>query len=275
MFFSAARNVVGSFGGVAQRVLLLVGLSFAALPVGSALADPTIGQVGSDGTGCGPGVYADTNYAMFSGGGMITSFSFRSDSTYSDQQLRFLVLRPTATPNIFKVVGATGSVTLAGTGVETFSPASPIIAQAGDILGISTGENLFNCSASSVTGGGYIQAPAGDPSAGDVSFLAATDTQRNLNESANVVSASEMVRELLVGSIGVGPGNGRPGSTLAIKAMTIQAAVDANPPNTSTACAGITDYLRLVQSQAGKHLSVANAATLTTDADNLAAALGC
>ena len=64
-----------------------------------------------------------------------------------------------------------------------------------------------------------------------------------------------------------------PGTALFGKATAIQAAVTSG--DTSTACAGITDFLGLVDAQTGKKLTVAQAGQLTTDADNLAAALGC
>ncbi len=57
------------------------------------------------------------------------------------------------------------------------------------------------------------------------------------------------------------------------QATAIQTAVTSG--DTSTACAGITDFLGLVSAQAGKKLTMAQAGQLTTDADNLAAALGC
>jgi hypothetical protein len=63
-----------------------------------------------------------------------------------------------------------------------------------------------------------------------------------------------------------------PGTALADKATAIQTAVNAG--NKATACAGITDYLGLVKAQTGKKLSAADAATLTSDANNLRAALG-
>jgi hypothetical protein len=65
----------------------------------------------------------------------------------------------------------------------------------------------------------------------------------------------------------------KPGKALTSKAAAIQAAVGAG--DTATACADITDYLGLVQSQTGKKLTTSQAAALTTDADNLAAALDC
>jgi hypothetical protein len=64
-----------------------------------------------------------------------------------------------------------------------------------------------------------------------------------------------------------------PGDALANKALGIQTAVNAG--QTVTACADVTDLLGLVRAQTGKHLSEATATKLTTDANNLAAALGC
>jgi hypothetical protein len=64
-----------------------------------------------------------------------------------------------------------------------------------------------------------------------------------------------------------------PGTALADKAAAIQTAVNSGA--TSTACADITNFLGLVKAQTGKKLSPANAALLTTDANNLATALGC
>ncbi len=44
---------------------------------------------------------------------------------------------------------------------------------------------------------------------------------------------------------------------------------------TTIACADITNYLGLVKAHTGKKLSPANAVLLTSDATNLAAAIGC
>jgi hypothetical protein len=64
-----------------------------------------------------------------------------------------------------------------------------------------------------------------------------------------------------------------PGTALADKATAMQAAVTAG--DTATACADITDFLGLVKAQTKKKLSAANVTLLTTDANNLASALGC
>ena len=67
-------------------------------------------------------------------------------------------------------------------------------------------------------------------------------------------------------------GNG-PGKALANKATAIQTAVNAG--NKATACAGVTYYLGLVRAQTGKKLTPEQANQLTTDATDLADALGC
>jgi hypothetical protein len=85
-----------------------------------------------------------------------------------------------------------------------------------------------------------------------------------------VESASGLAANLVTDSTGIGPGK-----ALENKATAIQAAVNATPPQTATACAGITDYLGLVNAQTGKKLSAGQTTQLTTDADKLATALGC
>ena len=79
-----------------RRLLLLVGVAFAALPAGSALADTTIGQVGGQAgfsALCG-GVLGDTSYVVPPGGGVITSFSIQTGAGNDGALVQFLVLRP-------------------------------------------------------------------------------------------------------------------------------------------------------------------------------------
>jgi hypothetical protein len=158
---------------------------FAALPAGSALAK-TIGQTGGN-VGCPPEiVLGDGNYVVPSGGGTITSFSFLSDSSSTGQSLDFLVLRPTGSGS-YTVVGKTGLVTLAGTGLETF-PAN-VSVRAGDILGFWARPGLHdsfpNCARSVPGGGGYLQSStATNPKVGDTFTFPITSSFFDLNESA-------------------------------------------------------------------------------------------
>jgi hypothetical protein len=80
--------------------------------------------------------------------------------------------------------------------------------------------------------------------------------------------ASALAAILVSDSIGQGPGH-----ALADKAGAIQAAVKNG--QTAIACTDITDYLDLVKAQTDKKLTETQASELTTDATNLAAALGC
>jgi hypothetical protein len=89
-----------------------------------------------------------------------------------------------------------------------------------------------------------------------------------IDESATLVSAGELAATLVSDVTGVAPG-----TALSDKATAIQAAVTSG--DTPTACASITDFLGLVNAQTGKKLTTARAGQLTTDANDLAAALGC
>jgi hypothetical protein len=95
-----------------------------------------------------------------------------------------------------------------------------------------------------------------EASAGDVAFETYVET------------AGDLAAQLVSDSTGVGPGK-----ALFDQASAIQTAV--NDADTATACADISDYLDLVKAQTGKKLTTSQASTLTSDADNLAAALGC
>jgi hypothetical protein len=167
--------------------LLLVGMVFAAQSDGSALAATTVGQTGGH-VGCpsGGAVEADSSYVVPSGGGTITSFSFQSDSSNAGQQVDFLVLRPGTSG--YSVVGKTGLVGLAGTGLETF-PAN-ISVQAGDILGFWTGVSVLNnCVGPPSSGGGYfLSNPTPDPNVGDTVVASGNGGNFDLNESATLVT---------------------------------------------------------------------------------------
>ena len=180
--------------GRVRRVLVLVGLVFAALPAGSALADTTIGQTGVSSVLCGggPGVGADTNYVVPAGGGTITSFSFASTAANTNEQVDFLVLQHVSGSS-YKVVGKTGPETLAGTGaVETF-PAS-ISVQAGEILGFWFGTTLHNCVRTVASGGGVLATLRGtaDPGLNATLDFPSSASDLDLNESATLVPDSDL-----------------------------------------------------------------------------------
>lgn len=183
-------------GGLARirGVLVLAGLALAVLPTGSALANSTVGQTGT-GAGCfSPSLLlADMNYVVPSGGGTITSFSFQSESVNNGEQVDFMVLRPVS-DNTYTVVGKTGTATLQGTGLETFS--ATIAVQGGDILALWEPGSLANCGFSVASGGGFFHGFFGapDPNTGDtVAVLNITQNSNfDLNESANLLTDADL-----------------------------------------------------------------------------------
>jgi hypothetical protein len=120
-----------------RRVLLLVGLAFAVLPAGSALADTTIGQIGPpfDKALEGHIDVIQTSAAM-PAAGLITSFSTHSGTCISPRIQGIYdvqVLRPLG-GNDYEVVGDTGSQTDPCEGnVHSYSVSIPV--QAGDVIG--------------------------------------------------------------------------------------------------------------------------------------------
>jgi hypothetical protein len=173
-----------------RRMLLLLGVAFAALPVGSALADTTVGQTGG-GFDCRlivGSLLVDTNYVVPSGG-LITSFSFQSGEGNAGQRIDFLVLRP-GSGGSYSVVGKTFLVTLLGTGLETFAASSPIPVHSGDILGywVNPGGVFTNCAHESFGNGGgfnFVFHPT-DPNIGDTVTLDDLVPGIDLNESAHL-----------------------------------------------------------------------------------------
>jgi hypothetical protein len=115
-------------------------------------------------------------------------------------------------------------------------------------------------------GGGSSYGGAG-PSAG-ITITTASSTQAREVLISYTLPASTLAAQLVTDT-----DHFKPGRALTNKALAIQTAVNAG--QTATACADITDFLGLVKAQTGKKLNATQAATLTTDANNLAAALGC
>ena len=242
------------------------GLVLAAMPATSALASAgtTVGQTGTPMSsvrflGRFEDVQAD---AAMPAGGLVTSFQTQLSSCSAVQGVYdFQVLRPLG-GNQYQVLGDTGNQTDPCDSQPHSYPVS-IPVQTGDVIGVyvvSSWQGVLNFSGSREAAG------IPQPAVGDTITVA--QSSGTIDESATLVSAGELAATLVSDATGVGPGR-----ALFEKATAIQTAVPAG--DTSTACAGITDFLGLVNAQTGKKLTMAQAGQLTTDADNLAAALGC
>jgi hypothetical protein len=179
-----------------RRLLLVVGVAFAVLPVGSALGDTTIGQVGGqfnpNFSAVCSGVLGDTNYVVPPGGGTIDSFSVQTGPAIDGTQAGFLVLRPAGGDN-YEVVGQGPIVTLGGTGTKSFPADVPV--QGGDILGLSlvpaTSEPNFCVRVADSGPGGIVLSPNPNvsPSPGQtLSLIAPQNVRLDLNEAAHLVT---------------------------------------------------------------------------------------
>jgi hypothetical protein len=126
-------------GARVRRVLLVVGLAFAGLPVGSALAATTVGQTGTPVdsrqvlmTG---GIERAETGSVMPGAGTVTSFQFQAGScTAAAGSFDFQVLRPVGVDQ-YQVIGNTGTQSNPCDGMLHSYPVD-IAVQAGDILGV-------------------------------------------------------------------------------------------------------------------------------------------
>jgi len=110
---------------------------------GGAAAATVIGQA-QDGTGCSGGTGMDTvqeasagpSYAVPSGNWQVTDWSTQASASL-DGNLALEVWRPTTTAGSYDLVGISPAQTVvAGSGVNTFTLASAIPVQPGDLLGL-------------------------------------------------------------------------------------------------------------------------------------------
>jgi hypothetical protein len=130
-----------------RRVLLFVGLMFAASPVGSALADTTVGQ-----TGTPPGAFVSgfeivQTSATMPAAGVVTSFHFQSSMCNLESgAFDFQVLRPLGSDH-YRVLGDTGNQTDPCDGQFHSYPVS-IPVQAGDVIGVYVVKDWQGCSTS-------------------------------------------------------------------------------------------------------------------------------
>jgi hypothetical protein len=170
-----------------RRVLVVVGLVFAALPAGSALAQTTVGQTGTpiSGTTLGPGEAVQTDATM-PAAGVVTSFQTQSAScnpafagTYD-----FQVLRPLGGEQ-YRVLGDTGEQTDPCDGQLHSYPVN-IPVQAGDAIGVYA--VVWEGDLSDTSGSLGANVDISEPAVGDIVTLPIQTTGTN-DESATLVPA--------------------------------------------------------------------------------------
>jgi hypothetical protein len=247
--------------------LAVTGLLLAAGSAGSALAGTTVGQTGPPLTDVGFAGGSETvqTDAAMPAGGTVTSLNTQAGSCpFGAGTYNFQVLRPLGGGQ-YQVLGDTGNqADPCDSQMHSYPVSIPV--QAGDVIGayvVSSWEGLLP----PVSSQAFDFIP--EPAVGDTITLTNEETgPGTLDESATLQTASDLAATLVSDAKGLPPGTSLPD-----KATVIQTAVTAG--NTATACADITNFLGLVKAQTGKKLTTAQVSLLTTDADNLATALGC
>jgi hypothetical protein len=173
----------------ARGVLVLVGLVFAALPAGSALADTTVGQTGAPLAAWNMGVEVSETDAAMPADGVVTSFQTESASASSCGMsvgtYDFQVLRPLG--GQYQVLGDAGDQTDPCDGQPHSFPVN-IPVQAGDVLGVYVvhpWEGVLSVSTGSYSDAGGFP----EPSVGDTVTLGAPFTG-TVDESATLLPSS-------------------------------------------------------------------------------------
>jgi hypothetical protein len=125
-----------------RRLFLVVGLVFAALPGGSALADTTVGQTGTPREGLATGDEVVQTDATVPTAGMVTSFQTQSGSSQPPfptcepgGTFNFQMLRPVGNDQ-YRVLGDTGDQTDPCDGQFHSVDVNSISVQPGDVLGV-------------------------------------------------------------------------------------------------------------------------------------------
>jgi hypothetical protein len=126
------------FAALALFTLALLALG---TTVGSAATTVTIGSTFSA-AGCNTAYAVQTGnstYVVPAGDWRVTSWSTQAGAGGS---MNLMIFRPTATPGTYTVVGESPVESLTANSLNTFTLASPIAVQPGDLLGLwSTGAN--------------------------------------------------------------------------------------------------------------------------------------
>jgi Domain of unknown function DUF11 len=148
------------------------------------------------------------SYAVPSGGGLITSWqtSYGSSGAF----LSMVVLRVTANPALYTVVGSDSETLpspISANHISSFAPASPILVQAGDIVGLqipSSSETA--CFYEGGIGDVFFGGPAGSLSPGASLEITSAAEKGRVNVEANLTQTVDLSLTQAISPATGGPG---------------------------------------------------------------------
>ncbi len=202
--------------------------------------------------------------------------NYASTTTSSTSSGEGSSLTLTATANDNAGHSTTASYTLK---IDKTAPVLTVPANVTVVASSQAGATVSYAAASATDGGSGVASVGCSPPSGTLFPIGtttvsctATDVAGNGASGSFTVqvkaSAAMQLSDLLTQVTGVGPG-----ASLANKVTQIQAYVSAN--NKASACSLLNAFISEVAAQTGKKLTTAQAASFTTQANNIKATLGC
>jgi hypothetical protein len=204
-----------------------------------------------------------TSFVVPAGSWLLSSWSTFAGSTGGSMGL--MIFRAAAVPGYYTVVTESLVQTLTPGVLNTF-PAN-VVVHGGDFLGFWSGNGAACATFTGNLGDVNLYSFGSEPVVGaTVPLFVALGFV--LNISATISGPADLLGDLLVAVTGKGPG-----TSLADKVTRIQSYVVAN--DITDACATLSALINEVKAQANKHITASEAASFTTQANNIRALLRC
>jgi hypothetical protein len=159
---------------------------------GPARAAISIGQLdpGTPAAGCNGGstlvqsaVAGEGSYAVPPGQWVVVAWSHRAN-TVGGRQMGLRLFRPTATANVFTLIGAGPLQVLSAGGINTIYERIPV--SGGELLGLRLGNGGSSCTFTAAGANTVRHAVGADPAPGANATLGSTYSQRRLNVTARL-----------------------------------------------------------------------------------------
>jgi hypothetical protein len=210
-----------------------------------------------------PSVAFGTSFVVPAGSWLLTSWSTFAGSTGGSMGL--MIFRAAAVPGYYTVVAESPVQTLTP-GVSNTFPTN-VVVQGGDFLGFWSGNGAACATFTGNPGDVNLYSFGLEPAVGaTVPLFVALGFV--LNVSATISGPADLLADLLVAVTGKGPGTSLPDKVTQIQSYVAD-------DDITDACAALSGFINEVKAQTDKHITASEAASFTTQANNIHALLGC